>query len=62
MKIFFWIYVGLFILTSPLFIYDMYVERSVHLTYIAAFLLIFVFYKQTFKEENTGKGGQDGNS
>lgn len=58
MKIFFWIYIGIFILTSPLFIYDMYVERRVNFTFIAGFILIFVFYKQTFKGENTGKGGQ----
>jgi len=51
MKVFFWIYVGLFLILSPLFIYDMYVERSVNFTFIAFFLLIFVLYNQSFKKE-----------
>lgn len=59
MKVFFWIYVGLFIVLTPLFIYDMYTERGVNFLFIGAFLLIFVFYKQTFKNENTRQGGKN---
>jgi len=51
MKVFYWIYVALFIILTPLFIYDMYVERSINFTFVASFLLIFVLYNQTYKKE-----------
>jgi len=52
MKIFYWIYVILFIIITPLFIYDMYVEGNVNFAFVAGFILIFILYKQTFKQEN----------
>jgi len=55
MKVFFWIYTGLFLLLTPLFIYDMYVERQFNFTVIILFILLFTFYDRAYKGKNAGK-------
>lgn len=56
MKVFFWIYTGLFLILTPLFIYDMYVKRQINFTVIILFILLFTFYDRAFKGKNTSKG------
>lgn len=51
MKVVFWIYLGILILTSPLFIYDMYVERRLNFTFALQLVIITVAYFQIFKGE-----------
>lgn len=52
MKILFWIYLVLFLILTPLFIYDMYVNRKLNFTVIALFVLLFAFYGRAFKKED----------
>ncbi len=62
MKLFVWIYLIIFILVSPLFIYDMYVQKHINFTFIVALILLVYFLNQFFKERNKGKGDAKNNS
>jgi len=50
MKMYFWIYLVVFIIVTPLFIYDMYVKKKINITFVIAVVLLFIFYKNFFKK------------
>jgi len=50
MKMYFWIYLVVFIIVSPLFIYDMYVKKRLNFTFVVAIFLLIIFYRNFFKK------------
>lgn len=49
MKVFVWIYLVIFIILTPLFIYDMYVEKSINFSFVVGIILLFYFFSSYFK-------------
>lgn len=55
MKVFVWLYIVVFVILTPLFIYDMYVEKKINISFIVGLFLLFIFYNQFFNKGNTNK-------
>lgn len=51
MKLSVWIYLGVFILVTPLFIYDMYAQKKINFTFIIAIIALIYFFTPFFKKK-----------